>query len=600
MSDYTPPLRDLRFVLNEVVDFSAVSALEGFEAATPDVVDAILEEAGKLSSGVIGPTNATGDRAGSVFENGAARTPDGFREAYRAFVDGGWGGLLFPEEIGGQGLPFTLALAVMEMVTSANMAFSLCPVLTMGAVEALMAHGDDRLKTLYLPKLASSEWAGTMNLTEPQAGSDVGALRMKAEPQADGSYRLKGTKIFITYGEHDLTDNIIHMVLARTPSGPPGTRGISLFLVPKFLVNEDGSLGARNDVHCVSLEEKLGIHASPTAVLAYGETDGAVGYLVGEEHKGMRCMFTMMNHARLLVGLQGLAIGDRAYRHALAYAKDRRQGRRADTPNGESAPIVEHPDVRRMLLLMKSQVEAMRGLALSVGTAYDLARYHPDVAERARQQGLVDLMTPVVKGWFTDTGVEIASLGVQVLGGMGFVEEAGAAQYFRDARIAPIYEGTNGIQALDLVTRKLGLDWGAPFDHYMEDLRDAAASLAATGDGDLQAIGKTLDKAASTVAETGRWLREALARDPDDAAAGATAFLRLFGIVAGGGALARAALAAHRQLQDGSNEPDFYKGKIATARFYGDQVLAQAVALAGPVMCGAAPLYAFSADMLDL
>ncbi len=599
MSEYTAPLRDLRFNLNEVVDFLSVAALDGFEAASPDLVDAVLEEAAKLCVGVIGPLNQSADREGSKLVDGDVIMPDGFIDAYKAFVDGGWGALMFPESAGGQGLPFTMYLAVMEMMTSASTAFSLGPVLTMSAVEALIAHGDDDMKTRYLPKLVSGEWAGTMNLTEPQAGSDVGALRASASLQGDGSYLLKGTKIFISYGDHDLTDNIIHMVLARTPGSPPGTKGISLFVVPKFLVQDDGSLGAHNDAYAISLEEKLGIHASPTAVMAFGEKDGAVAYMIGGENNGMRCMFTMMNLARIMVGIQGLAIADRAYRHALAFAKDRRQGRRSDTPKGESAAITQHPDVRRMLLLMKSQVEAMRGLALSVGTAFDKSRHHADEAVRAQNQGVVDLLTPIIKAWCTDTGVEVASLGVQVLGGMGFVEEAGAAQYYRDARIAPIYEGTNGIQALDLVARKLLLNGGVAFDDYVSDLRDLDGALAATGDADLEVIRQQLAGGEAALSSAADWLRSALGSDPDDAAAGATAFLKLFGTVAGGGVLARSAIAAKKQLDAGSNESDFYKGKIATARFYAEQVLPQAAALLGPVTRGAQSLYAVTDEMLD-
>lgn len=422
MADYAAPLRDMRFVLSEIVDMGAIADLKDFEAATPDVVDAVLEEAGKLASGVMGPLNAVGDEQGSRLENGVVRTPDGFKEAYATYVDGGWCSLPFREEIGGQGLPFTLALAVSEMMTSANMAFSLCPMLTQAAVLALESHGDDHLRSIYLAKLVSGEWSGTMNLTEPQAGSDVGALTAKAEPQPDGSYRITGTKIFITYGDHDMAENVIHMVLARTPGGPPGTKGISLFLVPKILVNDDGSLGERNDLRPVSLEHKLGIHASATAVMSFGDKEGAVGWLLGEEHKGMRCMFTMMNHARLMVGLEGLAIADRAYKHALAYAIERKQGTSSRTPGGERAPIIDHPDVRRMLLTMKAQVEAMRALALSAGEAYDLAKHHTDSEVREQNQGLVDLLTPVVKAWSTDLGVEMASLGVQIHGGMGFIE----------------------------------------------------------------------------------------------------------------------------------------------------------------------------------
>ena len=613
MADYAAPLRDTRFVLNEIIDMGAITDLKGFEAATPDVVDAVLEEAAKLASGVMAPLNAVGDEQGSRLENGVVRTPDGFKEAYAAYVDGGWCGLPFREEIGGQGLPFTVALAVSEIFTAANMAFSLCPMLTQAAVLALETHADDRLKSLYLAKLVSGEWSGTMNLTEPQAGSDVGALTAKAEPRPDGSYRITGTKIFITYGDHDMAENIIHMVLARVPGGPPGTKGIPLFLVPKYLVNEDGSLGARNDLRPVSLEHKLGIHASATAVMSFGDGEGAVGWLLGEEHKGMRCMFTMMNHARLMVGLEGLAIADRAYKHALAYAVERKQGKSSRTPKGGKTAIIEHPDVRRMLLTMKAQVEAMRALALTAGEAYDLAAHHPDAEERERNQGLVDLLTPVVKAWSTDLGVEMASLGVQIHGGMGYIEETGAAQYYRDARIAPIYEGTNGIQALDLVSRKLMNQGGRPLDDYLGRMRALDSALAApdagdsangkgdaaNGRGDFAVIRQGLAEGVEALATATDWLRDALTRNPDDPAAGASNYLRMFGTVAGCYLLARGALAARRRLDEGAGDKEFYEGKITTARFYAEQILPQAVALLGPVTRGADTLFAISPEAMN-
>ncbi len=603
MVDYTAPLRDMRFVLNEIVDMASISGLENFETATPDVVDAVLEEAGKLASGVMGPLNAVGDAEGSRLENGVVRTPAGFKAAYATYVEGGWCGLPFSPEIGGQGLPFTVALAVTEMITSANMAFSLCPMLTQAAVLALDAHGDEHLKSLYLNRLVTGEWAGTMNLTEPQAGSDVGALAAKAEPQPDGTYRLTGTKIFITYGDHDMAENIIHMVLARTPDSPPGTKGISLFLVPKILVNEDGSLGARNDLRCVSLEHKLGIHASATAVMSFGDSEGALGWIVGEENRGMRCMFTMMNHARLMVGMEGLAIADRAYKHALAYAIERKQGRASRTAAGERAAIIEHPDVRRMLLTMKAYVEAMRALALTAGEAHDLARHHSDPEVRERNQGLVDLLTPVVKGWSTDLGVEMASLGVQIHGGMGYIEETGAAQYYRDARVAPIYEGTNGIQALDLVARKLMNLGGQPVDDFLGRMRAldntlAVAEAGANGRGDMEVIRRGLADAVEALASATDWLRDALTRDSDEAAAGATHYMRMFGTVAGGYLLARSALAARRQLDNGTGDAEFYEGKITTARFYAEQILPQGAALLGPVTRGAETLFAITPEAM--
>jgi len=600
MPDYQAPLRDMRFVLNEVLDAAQLAQLPGLENATTDVVDAVLEEAGKMATGAIGVLNTTGDQQGSQLDDGEVTTPDGFKDAYRTFVDGGWNGLAFPEAIGGQGLPFTVGLAVNEMITSSNLAFSLCPLLTTGAVEALMKHATPGLQEKYLAKLVTGEWTGTMNLTEPHAGSDVGALKSRAEPQADGSYRITGTKIFITYGDHDLTENIVHLVLARTPGSPPGTKGISLFLVPKFLVNDDGSLGARNDVRCVSLEHKLGIHASPTAVMSYGDGEGAIGWLVGEENKGMSCMFTMMNHARLMVGLEGLAVADRAYQQALDYARERKQGRRPGQPADSDAPIIEHPDVRRMLMTMKATVEAMRGVALSAGVAYDVAKHHPDETVRSTNQGRVDLLTPIVKAWCTDMGVEIASLGVQVHGGMGFIEETGAAQHYRDARIAPIYEGTNGIQALDLVGRKMMQMGGKPLDDYVAEIRDICTALGQEKDpdGHLATIDSALRSGVDALETATTWLREAMARSYDDAAAGATSYLRMFGTVAGGYMLARSALAAHRALDESGDNTGFYRNKIVTARFFAEQVLPQAAALLGPVTRGAGTLYAIEPELM--
>ncbi|WP_040847800.1 acyl-CoA dehydrogenase family protein, partial [Nitrospirillum viridazoti] len=457
---YQAPLKEIRFVLNSVVGLDKVAAYPAFEAATPDLVDAVLEEGAKLADNVLAPLNVAGDRQGSKLTDTGVRTPDGFKDAYRQFVEGGWNSVPFDPDHGGQGLPWTLFVALLETWTSANMSFALGPLLTQGAVELLTAHGSDEQKTLYLEKLISGEWAGTMNLTEPQAGSDVGAVRTRALRQDDGTYRISGQKIFITYGDHDWTDNIVHLVLARTPDAPSGTKGISLFIVPKFLLNADGTPGERNDAYCVGLEHKLGIHASPTAVMSYGDKGACVGYLVGEENRGIEYMFTMMNNARLGVGLQGVSIGDRAYQQALAYAKTRVQSR--DVAGGpQPVTIIHHPDVRRMLLTMRSKVEAARAIVYFTAASLDGRHHHPD-AEAARQAGLLnDLMTPVAKAWSTDIGVEVASLGVQVHGGMGFIEETGAAQYYRDARIAPIYEGTNGIQANDLVFRKLGRDGGA-------------------------------------------------------------------------------------------------------------------------------------------
>ncbi len=442
-------------------DFSGVTALAPFSEVTPDLVDAILNEAGRFASEVMAPTNGPGDRQGCTFENGVVRTPDGYPSMYKRYIEAGWNGLAFSEELGGQGLPVSLTIATNEMWAASNMAFSLALTLNHGAVEVLEAYGSEELKQTYLEKMVSGEWACTMNLTEPQAGTDVGALRTKAEPQADGTYLISGQKIFITYGEHDLTDNIVHLVLARTPGSPDGTKGISLFIVPKYHVQPDGSLGAKNDLRCVSIEHKMGIHASPTCVMSYGDDGQCVGYIVGKEHEGMRAMFLMMNNARLLVGLQGVGISERAYQHALAYAKERKQGRPIGSTSKESQPIIEHPDVRRMLMAMKARTEATRALAYLAGTTLDLAAHHPDKDERVRQLARAELLTPIVKAWCSDSGIDVASLGVQIHGGMGFIEETGAAQYYRDVRIAAIYEGTNGVQANDLLFRKLPANGGA-------------------------------------------------------------------------------------------------------------------------------------------
>jgi alkylation response protein AidB-like acyl-CoA dehydrogenase len=603
MTNYVPPLRDLRFALNEVADVAALAQLEGFEAATPDTLDAVLAEAGKLAAGIVGPLNVVGDREGSRLENGVVRTPTDFKEAYETFVEGGWLGLSVPKDDGGQGLPFAVDLAVTEMITSANMAFSLCPMLTASAIEGVRGHGSDELKDIYLPKLVSGEWSGTMELTEPQAGTDVGAVRTRAEPQGDGSFRLTGTKIFISWGDHDMAENIIHLVLARTPGSPAGTKGLSLFLVPKYMVNADGSLGGANDIRCVSLEHKLGLHASPTAVLAYGDNDGAIGWLVGDEGAGMRCMFTIMNHARIMVGLQGVAIGERAFGRALAYASERRQGATPDTANGERALIIDHPDVRRMLMTMKATVEAMRGVVLMAGEAHDRARQGASVEDRQINQGLVDLLTPVAKAWCTDRGVDVADLGIQVHGGSGYIEETGAVQHLRDCRISTIWEGTNGIQAIDLVGRKLKQDGGQALNVFLDRMRGLDSDLAAgedTARGDFVAIRAALVEGIAALAAASDWLVEALARDGKAALAGATPYLRMFGTVAGGYVLARGALAARAQLANGgATDKEFLDAKIVTARFYADQIMPQAASLLGPVTRGADLLYAIDPQALS-
>jgi alkylation response protein AidB-like acyl-CoA dehydrogenase len=564
MVPYAPPVSDMRFVLEEVAGLASIASLPGYEVATPDTVAAVLDQAADLARDVLAPLNDSGDREGARLENGVVRAPAGFRDAYQTFVAGGWGGLPCLEEYGGQGLPLAVAAAVSEMWSAANLGFALCPMLTMGAVEALEHHGTEELKALYLPRLISGEWTGTMNLTEPQAGSDVGALKTRAVKHGD-HYRITGQKIFITYGDHDLAENIIHLVLARTPDSPPGTRGISLFVVPKFLPDADGAPGRRNDVRCVSLEHKLGIHASPTAVLAFGDEEGAIGFLVGEEHRGMECMFTMMNNARLNVGLQGVAISERAYQQALEYARTRVQG----VPVGRdgAAPIVWHPDVRRMLLLMRARTEAARALAYLTAALLDRARRSPDAGDRKRMRARAELLVPMVKAWSTDLGVENASLAVQVHGGMGFIEETGVAQHYRDARIAPIYEGTNGIQALDLLGRKLVRDQGAAAYALITEMRDLPAGPP------------TLLNAIDAVETATTHLLKTWGNDPASAMAGATPYLTLFATVAGGWLMVRAALAASEKLDRGEGDPRFLKGKLLSAQFYTDHVLPQATGL---------------------
>ena len=557
---YVAPVAEQRFVLATIADMAGLATLPRFADATPDLVDAVLDEAAKLTGEVFAPLNRVGDSIGARLDDGEVTLPEGFADAYRLYVEGGWGSLAANPAHGGQGLPFVLAAAVQEQIDSANMAFGLNMMLTSGAIEAIAAHASEALKARYLAKLVSGEWTGTMNLTEPQAGSDVGALRTSASPADDGSWRIKGSKIFITWGEHALADNIVHLVLARTPGAPKGTRGISLFIVPKILPG-----GSRNDLRCVAIEHKLGIHASPTCTMSFGDHDACVGYLVGEEHSGMRAMFTMMNHARINVGLQGVAIAERAYQAALAFAKERVQMKR----------IVEHADVRRMLMTMKATTEAIRALAYLNAAAVDRAH-----AGDAEARALADLLTPVTKAYATDMGVEMASLGVQVFGGMGFIEETGAAQHYRDARIAPIYEGTNGIQAMDLVGRKLPQGrWQSLF----AEMRGDVAGNAALENG-LAALEAATD-----------WL---LRNPGEDAAAGAAPYLRMFGIVAGGWLLARQARAAAARLAAGEGDAGFLAAKIDTARFFAEQIVPQAAGLLPAATAGAAPLFAIGEERL--
>ena len=612
MTAYAAPLHDMRFVLNEIVDLEALSGLASFEAASPDLVDRVLDEAGRFAADVIAPLNVPADRQGCRIENGAVLTPDGFPAAYARFAAAGWPAAAFAAELGGHGLPRPVALALLEMWEAACLSFSLSPTLTQAAAAALSAHGSAALKDRFLAKLVSGEWCGAMCLSEPQAGSDLGLITTKAVAEGD-RYRITGTKIFITYGDHDLSENIVHVVLGRTPGGPPGVKGLSCFVVPKRLVEEDGSLGPRNDMRPVSLESKLGIHGSPTLVMAYGDTDGAVGYLIGEENRGLAAMFTMMNAARLTVGLQGVAIAERAYQQALAYAKARRQGRadseeprQGRTLGGDNAPaaIVEHADVRRMLMTMRAQIEAGRALAYLTAEALDLGAHHADAAVRTANSGLGALLTPVVKGWCAEIGVEVASLGVQIHGGAGYIEETGAAQHLRDARIIPIYEGTGGIQALDLAARKIQRDGGHDLHGFLESVRasakrlgDAATEFDGPLAGDIVTIGRGLRDAEAALATASAWLRERGEDEPVATAAGATPYLRLFGAVAGGWGLARGALAAARHLAEGGNNP-FYAAKLATARFYAEQILPPASALLGPITRGADNLFTIPPEHL--
>jgi acyl-CoA dehydrogenase len=581
---YAAPLRDMRFILRELVGLERIAALPGCEQVTPELVDAILAEAGRFAADVLAPLNKDGDRLGCDLTDGRVTTPPGFRDAYAAFVAGGWNALAGDPAFGGQGLPSAIAAPVEEMWHAANMSFGLCPLLTRGAIEALHLCGTEAQKQLYLPRLIEGSWTGTMNLTEPQAGSDLSAVRTRAVPDGDG-YRIHGNKIFITYGEHDWAENIIHLVLARLPDAPEGVKGISLFVVPKMLVEADGTLGARNAITCTAIEHKLGIRASPTAALAF---EGALGTLVGEPNRGLEYMFIMMNLARFAVGLEGVAISDRAYQGALAYARDRVQGTETGVRGGPRVPILRHPDVTRMLLSMKAQTEAMRALAYETAAQLDIAARHPEPEPRARAQAMADLLIPVVKGWSSETAVEIASTGVQVHGGMGFVEETGAAQHLRDARITPIYEGTTGIQANDLVGRKIARDGGAAARMAIATMRETEAALGDAGQDDLAALGWSLGSGIDALERAVGWVVETHRADPRATAAGAVPLLRLFGAVAGGWQTGRAALAAARRLASGDNEDaDFLAGKIATGRFYADHILPTCAGLAHAAMAGA-------------
>ena len=601
---YRAPVDDIMFALKTAAGLDQLIS-EGTLGVDEDTVRAVIDEAGKFATAVLDPLNGSGDRKGARLVDGKVSTPAGWKEAYQAFADGGWASLAADESLGGQGLPEVVSMAASEIWNSANMGFGLCPLLTQGAIDAIAAHGSEELKRTYLPNMASGRWTGTMNLTEPHAGSDLGQLRTKAVRMADGTYRITGTKIFITYGEHDLTENIIHLVLARLPDAPPGTRGISLFVVPKVLVNADGSLGARNDVICAGLEHKLGIHASPTCVMKYGESgEGAVGYLVGVENRGLNVMFIMMNAARLAVGMQGVAIAERATQRAVAYAQERRQGKsfrapsdahtasgalRAPSPTnaatGEMSPIIEHADVRRNLMTMKAMTQAARAICLVTARELDIAHAATDKAVAKAAADRAALLTPVAKAFSTDIGVEVASIGVQVHGGMGFIEDTGAAQHYRDARILPIYEGTNGIQAIDLVTRKLPLEGGRVLEAYIGELWRTAEEVRASNRPEFGRMGERLTDAVTALAEASRWMGEALVRSPDSALAGAQPYLRLFGLAAGGIYLARGALAVVRDAgaASGVSGPD---PRVALARFFAENHAVTAGSLKDTIVTG--------------
>ena len=588
MSDYRAPVKDMRFVINELAELEKIAGLPGYEEATPDMVEAVLEGAAQLASEVIAPTNIIGDEQGTRVENGQVIVPPEFHTAYKQYVEDGWSGIGFNPEFGGQGFPALVAVAVEEMLQSANLAWSLCPMLTHGAIHALESHGSDALKAIYLEKMIAGEWTGTMNLTEPQAGSDLSVVRSNAVPDGD-AWKVSGQKIFITWGDHDITENVIHLVLARTPDAPAGVKGLSLFIVPKFLVNEDSSLGDRNTVTTVSVEHKLGIHGSPTCVLDF---ESSTGYLIGAEGDGLACMFTMMNSARLGVGLEGVSVAERSYQHALAYALERVQGR-APGHDG-SAAIVEHPDVRRMLLTMKSEIEAMRAVAYVANGHYDQAERNEDAEQQAFHKARVDLLTPIVKGWITERAQELTSLGVQVHGGMGYVEETGAAQYMRDARILTIYEGTTGIQAGDLIGRKVLREQGATLQSLLDDVNAVAGEL----DGELADISAALSLAAEDAKAALVWLLDNHASDPTIPGGVSYHFLMMMGTLCGGWQMARAAKVAQEKLAAGNADTDFYSAKILSAKFYAEQALPRVAAHASSVKSGSATMMAITLDQL--
>jgi alkylation response protein AidB-like acyl-CoA dehydrogenase len=589
---YKAPVRDLMFSLEAAADYGRLAAL--FPHADAETTTAVLEGAGALAADVLAPLNRIGDTVGAKLENGVVRTAPGFPDAYKQFAAGGWNGLSAAEAHGGQGLPKALEVAVFEMIQGANMAFGLCPMLTLAAIEALSTHGTDRQKSLYLPRLVSGEWTGTMNLTEPQAGSDLGAITSRATPDGDGGYRLSGEKIYITWGDHDVADNVVHLVLARLPDAPPGSRGLTLFLCPKRLVADDGAIGEANTLRAASLEHKLGVHGSPTCVMLY---EDAKAELVGAPNQGLAAMFVMMNSARLQVGVQGVGIAERAYQAALAYALERKQGRSAWT-GALPSRLFDHPDVRRTLMLMKAKIEAARGLCLATAVHADLARLSANPLDRDTARMREDLLTPLAKAWSTDMAVEVASMGLQIHGGMGFIEETGAAQYYRDARILPIYEGTNGIQGIDLMGRKLAIGKGQAVRELVSDIVATAAALKSADDAWLHTIGARLEAGLAAGQSATGWLIERRGHAQPDALAGATPYLKLLGDVVGGWMLAKGAMAASEKIAAGEGPADYWRTKIGLARVFSEQVLAGAPALAGAVSQGAIDLFRATPESL--
>jgi alkylation response protein AidB-like acyl-CoA dehydrogenase len=592
---YQAPVKDMLFCMNELAGIERIATLPGFEEAGIDTARAVLEECARFTEGVVAPLNATGDKQPSWWQDGRVTTTPGFADAYRQFGEGGWQGLQHPAEFGGQALPKTISAACAEMLNSANLSFALCAILTDGAIEALLTAGSQALKDLYLPRMISGEWTGTMNLTEPQAGSDLALVRTRAEPQEDGTYKVFGTKIFITYGDHDMAQNIVHLVLARLPGAPEGVKGISLFVVPKFLVNADGTLGERNDVQCVSIEHKLGIKASPTAVLQFGDATagsvadhagpGAVGYLVGEENRGLEYMFVMMNAARYAVGLQGIAVAERARQLASAYARERVQSRPVDGSLPGAAPIVHHPDVQRMLLTMRAQTEGCRALAIAAAAAGDAAHAHPEADVRRREQALYEFLVPLVKGYSTEMSLEVTSLGVQVHGGMGFIEETGAAQHYRDARILTIYEGTTAIQANDLVGRKTVRDGGVVARAFAQEIAAVESELRQRDSEAAQALALRLSVGREAFLEVVDWVLARFKSDPNAVFAGSVPYLLLTGNLAAGWQLGRALLAAEDRLAAG-DDPAFMRSKITVARFYADHILTRVPGLRDSIVAG--------------